>query len=469
MLPLHVLNSPLTKFYRLLKGRLHSQREVTWECWTSTLLALKCDGNLNLLTPDLRAAYRMDLAFLGEQANVATQRQHLLRPLSSSSYHTVLSNFGGPGFPEITPGECWDGSLTKAMADSFTFLSLFRFPVQLAPPLMTSLSPRPWGHGDVVVRLLASHLGGSGSIPGGVAPGFLHVGIVPDDAAGRRVFSGISFIPAIAFQRYSILISLCPHRLSKTSILITAHIPFTSLPHCLILIPLWGSSGAVARRSPPTTAIRARSQVPDPCMWEPHDHAFQRRSILEPYLMSCPGMTGIYWSWLESPSCSERCLALSSDVANELRYEELLQGKYKFQEIISSVLRFFTLPQTLWRQLVTDRLTLERRKRTHYCIDARSPHTLLSPPLDALLARGFTLFAHLELKGNSARKPPSDARSPSLFAPSTAWPWRDRRRGVEAYLHAGRARVSDSSPLVAGSDPTSFATSGPPEVGDRVL
>ncbi|KAJ8875835.1 hypothetical protein PR048_023736 [Dryococelus australis] len=39
--------------------------------------------------------------------------------------------------------------------------------------------------GDVVARLLAFHIGEPGSIPGGVAPGFLHVGIVPDDAAGR--------------------------------------------------------------------------------------------------------------------------------------------------------------------------------------------------------------------------------------------------------------------------------------------
>ncbi|KAJ8869265.1 hypothetical protein PR048_030837 [Dryococelus australis] len=39
------------------------------------------------------------------------------------------------------------------------------------------------------------HLGESGSIPGGVAPAFSHVGIVPYDAAGQRVFSGISRFP----------------------------------------------------------------------------------------------------------------------------------------------------------------------------------------------------------------------------------------------------------------------------------
>ncbi|KAJ8882555.1 hypothetical protein PR048_014366 [Dryococelus australis] len=46
--------------------------------------------------------------------------------------------------------------------------------------------------GGGVVRLLTSHLGEPVSIPGGVTPGFSHVGIVPDDAAGRRVFSRIS-------------------------------------------------------------------------------------------------------------------------------------------------------------------------------------------------------------------------------------------------------------------------------------
>ncbi|KAJ8873993.1 hypothetical protein PR048_024833 [Dryococelus australis] len=54
----------------------------------------------------------------------------------------------------------------------------------------------------ITVRILASQLGEPGSIPNGVAPGFSHVGIVSDDAAGRRVFSGIScsprpFIPAL--------------------------------------------------------------------------------------------------------------------------------------------------------------------------------------------------------------------------------------------------------------------------------
>ncbi|KAJ8889176.1 hypothetical protein PR048_008670 [Dryococelus australis] len=64
------------------------------------------------------------------------------------------------------------------------------------------LSPTPSCSSGVVVRLLASHLGEPVSIPGGVARGFSHVGIVPDNGAGWWGFLGISrfpypFIPAL--------------------------------------------------------------------------------------------------------------------------------------------------------------------------------------------------------------------------------------------------------------------------------
>ncbi|KAJ8889336.1 hypothetical protein PR048_008835 [Dryococelus australis] len=66
----------------------------------------------------------------------------------------------------------------------------------------------------VVVSLLASHLGETGSIAAGVAPGLSHAGIVPDDAAGRRVLSRISRppTPASPFWRCSILTSFYPYR-----------------------------------------------------------------------------------------------------------------------------------------------------------------------------------------------------------------------------------------------------------------
>ncbi|KAJ8880209.1 hypothetical protein PR048_016675 [Dryococelus australis] len=66
---------------------------------------------------------------------------------------------------------------------------------QLSLYLPRITEPPRRGRGYVVVRLLAFHPGEPGSIPGGVALGFSYVGIVQDDTAGRRVFSGISRFP----------------------------------------------------------------------------------------------------------------------------------------------------------------------------------------------------------------------------------------------------------------------------------
>ncbi|KAJ8894901.1 hypothetical protein PR048_000208 [Dryococelus australis] len=71
------------------------------------------------------------------------------------------------------------------------------------------------GHGRVVARALTSHKGEPGSIPIAVAPGFSHVGIMPNDVADRRGFlRDIPFPPVLTFLRFSVLTSLCPHRLS---------------------------------------------------------------------------------------------------------------------------------------------------------------------------------------------------------------------------------------------------------------
>ncbi|KAJ8879614.1 hypothetical protein PR048_020222 [Dryococelus australis] len=65
--------------------------------------------------------------------------------------------------------------------------------------------------------LLASNLDQPGSIPGGVTPRILHVGIVPDDAIDRRVFSRIS-----CFPRPYIPVLLYTHLASPSSALKTA-------------------------------------------------------------------------------------------------------------------------------------------------------------------------------------------------------------------------------------------------------
>ncbi|KAJ8868860.1 hypothetical protein PR048_030401 [Dryococelus australis] len=58
-------------------------------------------------------------------------------------------DFGFPLFPEIIPGECWDGSLNKAHGRP---LPQSLFLVQLAPSLMISLSTRPNRAFSCIVR-----------------------------------------------------------------------------------------------------------------------------------------------------------------------------------------------------------------------------------------------------------------------------------------------------------------------------
>ncbi|KAJ8877823.1 hypothetical protein PR048_022281 [Dryococelus australis] len=90
---------------------------------------------------------------------------------------------------------------------------------------------RYWGRSGVVVMPLASQLGELVSIPSGVAPGFLHVGIVPDDATRQCVFSGISRSPCPVIQALLLLhIHLAsPSSALKTSMLRATRI--SSLTH----------------------------------------------------------------------------------------------------------------------------------------------------------------------------------------------------------------------------------------------
>ncbi|KAJ8894229.1 hypothetical protein PR048_006841 [Dryococelus australis] len=88
--------------------------------------------------------------------------------------------------------------------------------------------------------LLASQQGKPGSIPDRATPGLWHVGIVPDDAAGLRVFSTIScFTPpfrscAAPYSRQSLTLTL------KTSLLTAA--PISSLTHHLVALTASSSS-----------------------------------------------------------------------------------------------------------------------------------------------------------------------------------------------------------------------------------
>ncbi|KAJ8867735.1 hypothetical protein PR048_031538 [Dryococelus australis] len=81
--------------------------------------------------------------------------------------------------------------------------------------LQSTLFPLKTGVGG---RLLASCVGEPSSIPGGIAPGFTQVGIVPGDAAARWVFSGFSSLPSHSFWRCFILTSFHPHRREGNSL-----------------------------------------------------------------------------------------------------------------------------------------------------------------------------------------------------------------------------------------------------------
>ncbi|KAJ8888344.1 hypothetical protein PR048_007831 [Dryococelus australis] len=106
--------------------------------------------------------------------------------------------------------------------------------------------------GGVVVRLLASHLGNRVRFPAGYA------GIGPDDAAGRRVSSGISdfhrrFIPALLHTHFA----SSPSSTFKTPMLRDAEI--SSFTHSCATI------------NPPTKANRVRfpaGSLPDFRMWK---------------------------------------------------------------------------------------------------------------------------------------------------------------------------------------------------------
>ncbi|KAJ8874885.1 hypothetical protein PR048_022775 [Dryococelus australis] len=111
-------------------------------------------------------------------------------------------------------------------------------------------SPRRVNPLRSIHSLSTAHRDGLGSTPGRVTPGFSHVGIVPYDAADRRVFSGIShfprpFVPALL---HTYLVS--PSSDLKTTMLRAAQI--SSLAH-------WSTrSYHVAREMP---GSRARKVV----------------------------------------------------------------------------------------------------------------------------------------------------------------------------------------------------------------
>ncbi|KAJ8870597.1 hypothetical protein PR048_029620 [Dryococelus australis] len=121
------------------------------------------------------------------------------RPAASSGTIPTCENpVTRPGIEPSSPW--WEASVLTAQPPwspkilakgNFVFKVIFRYsPYSFGFSLEDA---RCQHYNKPLVRLLAPpppHQGEPGSIPGWVAPGFSHVGIVTDDAAGRRVFLG---------------------------------------------------------------------------------------------------------------------------------------------------------------------------------------------------------------------------------------------------------------------------------------
>ncbi|KAJ8870895.1 hypothetical protein PR048_027196 [Dryococelus australis] len=89
-----------------------------------------------------------------------------------------------------------DGSTARLARRSDEALGVRVSVARIAPSLLDQGRAAELGP-NLLVRQLATHQGQPASISSGVAPGFSHVGIVLDDAACQRVFTGYSRFPRL--------------------------------------------------------------------------------------------------------------------------------------------------------------------------------------------------------------------------------------------------------------------------------
>ncbi|KAJ8866464.1 hypothetical protein PR048_032307 [Dryococelus australis] len=146
-----------------------------------------------------------------------------------------------------------------------------------------------WGRGGMVVRPLASQQGELGSIPRG---DFTYVGIVPDVATGRWVFSVVSLSPRPCIPGLLHKDPLHPHRLSRR----LADDGRTDL---------WSFIKGTGRREWPlqryvvtdkvTKAWAGKVGVAE--WW----NTFQLREVAQTGVSPCPYSSGVGW-----PTCSRR-------------------------------------------------------------------------------------------------------------------------------------------------------------------
>ncbi|KAJ8879747.1 hypothetical protein PR048_020355 [Dryococelus australis] len=129
----------------------------------------------------------------------------------------------------LPPNSCRDNIRKMSQNAPYVTISLSKTPPRSAsmPGRITDLAleyPDKLPVVSTAVSPLTSHEGEPGSVPGRTTPGFSQVGIVSDDAVGRRVFLGIPRIPhpCIPAQLHSH--HILPSTALKTSLLRAARI-----------------------------------------------------------------------------------------------------------------------------------------------------------------------------------------------------------------------------------------------------
>ncbi|KAJ8884412.1 hypothetical protein PR048_016269 [Dryococelus australis] len=157
-------------------------------------------------SPGKRVVYVGRYHLVGEQSVIPEMREGKCMRPQKLAFASVWSVFS-----DQVDGRAWRENHYNTGTWKLMVRETGRSPIRASLHVQAVHGAR----GGVVVRLLASHLGEPGPIPGGVAPGFSRVGIVPNDAAGRRVFLGISRFPVPSFRRCSILSYLHARRLSR--------------------------------------------------------------------------------------------------------------------------------------------------------------------------------------------------------------------------------------------------------------
>ncbi|KAJ8870890.1 hypothetical protein PR048_027191 [Dryococelus australis] len=197
-----------------------------------------------------------------------------------------------------------------------------------------------------VVRLLTYHLGEPVSIPGGVDPGFSRVGIGPDDAAGWRVFSGISRFPRPFNQA-----------------LIHTHLtlPLSALKNSTLRAAQISSLGSLNSNSPaclPHSSLQDTRSCRSPFRWSLLSLlVFYPSELSRSFTHQFPGSEACHtfipfaltiWKVQRTPSCAERTSVIQSilQINAEINTLGSAAGAPKRRRYhIAAVLHFYSLTQ----------------------------------------------------------------------------------------------------------------------------